>query len=191
VHLLSRYVGVMASLALGLILGGCGSGAVDAKPSTPPAPRGADPIAWMGVFCGGFGDVVAGNAELAKAQPSTPQKQKDALLKLADTTQQAFTNTASKLAQLGQPAVTNGKETQDSAISFFTTTAAAVGGQRAKLAAIDANDPNFEQKANQLASSANGNTTASQLQKATSNGELMAAFGKTPECQQLLTTATH
>jgi hypothetical protein len=181
----------MASLALGLTLGGCGSGAVDAKPSTPPAPQGANPIAWMGVFCGGFADVVARNAELAKAQPSTPQKQKDALLTLADTTQQAFTNTANKLIQLGQPAVANGKETQDSAVSFFTTTAAMVGDQRAKLAAIDTNDPDFEQKANQLAST-NGNTSAaSQLQKATSNGDLMAAFGKTPECQQLLTTATH
>lgn len=187
---LSRHGGVGTLLVLSLVVGGCGAANVHATPSTPPIPQGANPVAWAGAFCSGLGDVIAGQAEVAKTQPSTPQGQKDALLKLADTTQQSFTNTANKLTQLGPPAITNGKQTQNGAVSFFTTSAATVSDQRAKLAALDTNDPNFAQKANQLASP-NVDTAANRLQSVTSNGELMAAFGKAPECQRLLTTATH
>ena len=63
-------------------------------------------------------------------------------------------------------------------------------GHRAKLAALDVNDPSCTQKANQLASSGS-DTAATQLQKVTSNGELMAAFGKAAECRGLFGIATH
>ncbi|MGB6226684.1 MAG: hypothetical protein WBF76_15285, partial [Pseudonocardiaceae bacterium] len=91
-------------LALSLALGGCGSADVKPKPATP---QGANPVAWVGAFCSGLGEVIAGEAT-AKTQP-TPHGQKDELLKFADSTQQAFTNTAHKLTPLGQPAITNGK----------------------------------------------------------------------------------
>ena len=186
VYPVSRHVGVMALLVLSLTLGGCGSTNVRAKPSTTPAPQGANPVAWVGVLCSGLGEVIAG-AEAMTTEPSTPQGQKDGLLKLADTTQQAFTNTANKLTQLGPPAIANGNQSQNEATSFFTTTAAAVGDQRTKIAALNTNDPNFAQKAGQL-STLGGNATATQLQKLTTNNELIPAFGKAPECQRLLAT---
>jgi hypothetical protein len=141
----------------------------------------------MDVFCQGLGQVIDAGAAAAKP-PSTPQGEKDALLTLADTTQQAFVTTAQKLIQLGAPAITNGKQAQDSAVGFFTTAASAVADRRAKLAALDPTDPNFEQeKADQLA----GPDLGSQVQGLMSNNELAAAFGKAPQCQQLGATAGH
>lgn len=45
---------------------------------------------------------------------------------------------------------------------FFTTAAGTVGDQRAKLAALDAKDPNFLQKANHLAGPDLGAATSTQ-----------------------------
>jgi hypothetical protein len=179
-----RRVGVVVALSLGLALGGCGSADKTAKPA---APQGADPVVWMGAFCQGLGQVI-GAATAAANPPSTPQGEKEALLTLADSTHQAFTSTAEKLAQLGPPAITNGKQAQDSAVGFFTTAANAVADRRAKLAALDPDDPNFEQKkADQLA----GPDLGSQAQGLMSNNELTPAFGKASQCQQLSASGGH
>jgi hypothetical protein len=141
----------------------------------------------MGVFCQGLGQVIDAAAAAPKL-PSSPQGEKDALLTLADTTQQAFVTTAQKLTQLGAPGVTDGKQAQDSAVSFFTTAANAVADRRAKLAGLDPNAPDFEQKkAGQLA----GPDLGSQVQGLMSNNELVPAFSKAPQCQQLGATAGH
>ncbi|HEX4102205.1 MAG TPA: hypothetical protein VHY21_16965 [Pseudonocardiaceae bacterium] len=179
-------VGVVGLLALGLALGGCGSADIKAKPAVP---QGADPVAWVGSFCGGLGNVIAGESAIPKSPPN-PQAQKDGLLKFADVTQQAFSDTAHKLTQLGQPGITDGQKVQDTAVGFFTTAAATVGNQRAKLAALDAKDPNFVQKANSLAVPDLG-PDATQIQGLTSNKDLAPAFGKAPECLRLGATATH
>jgi hypothetical protein len=176
----------VALLALSLGLGGCGTAEVKSKPA---APQGSDPVAWVGAFCGGLGEVIAGAAATARSQP-TPQGQKDGLLKVADSTQQAFVNTARKLTLLGQPGITNGKQVQDTTVGFFTTAAATVGDRRTKLAALDANDPNFVQKSNTLAGPDLG-ATGTQLQGLTSNQELAPAFGAAPQCQRLGTTAAN
>ena len=178
-------IGVAVVLGLGLALGGCGSGGATAKPADTL--QGADPVAWMGVFCQGLGQVIdAGNA--AAKPPSTPQGEKDALLTLADTTQQAFTRTAQELTQLGAPGITDGKQAQDGAVGFFTTAANAIADRRTKLAALDPHDPNFEQKkAEQLT----GPDLGSQVQAVMSTNELAPAFGKAPQCQQLGATAGH
>ncbi len=180
-----RGIGVVVVLGLGLALGGCGSGGATAKPSAMPG--GADPVVWMGVFCQGLGQVIDAGAAAAKPT-STPQGEKDALLTLADSTQQAFTTTAQKLTQLGAPGIADGKQAQDNAVGFFTTAANAVADRRAKLAGLDPNDPNFEQeKADQLT----GPDLGSQVQGLLSNNELAPAFGKAPQCQQLGATAGH
>jgi hypothetical protein len=180
-----RRIGVAVVLGLSLALGGCGSGGATAKPSATP--QGADPVAWMGVFCQGLGQVIDAGAAAAKP-PSTPQGEKDALVTLADTTQQAFTTTAQKLTQLGAPGITDGKQAQDNAVGFFTTAASTIADRRAKLAALDPNDPNFEQKkVDQLT----GPDLGSQVQGVISNGELAPAFNKAPQCQQLGATAGH
>jgi hypothetical protein len=59
-------------------------------------------------------------------------------------------------------------------VGFFTTAAAAAGDQRMKLAALDLNDPNFAQKANQLADTDLGEA-ATQIQGLTGNEELRSA----------------
>jgi hypothetical protein len=76
----------------------------------------------MGVFCQGLGQVIEA-ASAAPTPASTSQGEKDALLTLADTTQQAFATTAQKLTQLGPPGITAGKQAQDNAVGFFTTAA--------------------------------------------------------------------
>jgi hypothetical protein len=133
-------------------------------------------------------EVIAGAAATAKSQP-TPQGQKG-LLKVADSTQQAFANTAHKLTQLGQPGIPNGTQVQDTTVGFFTTAAATVGDRRTKLAALDANDPNFVQKSNSLAAADLG-ATGTQLQGLTSNKELAPTFGAAAEYQRLGTTAAN
>jgi hypothetical protein len=174
---------VVVLLALGLGLGGCGSADVKAKPA---APQGADPAAWAGAFCSGLGDVITGVSAIAKSQPS-PQGQKDGLLEFSDVAQRAFSNTAQKLTQLGPPRITDGKKVQDTAVNFFTTAAATVSGQRAKLAALDAQDPDFVQKASHLAGPDLGGVS-SQMQELTSNKDLAPAFQAAPQCRQLSAT---
>ncbi|MDQ3762949.1 MAG: hypothetical protein M3460_15250 [Actinomycetota bacterium] len=166
-------------LALGLALTGCGSGD-DVKPA---APQGSDPTAWAGAFCGGLGEVIAGVAAIAKAQP-TPQGQKDGLLAFSDSVQRGFADTARKLEQLGPPGITNGKQVHDTAVNFFATTAETVGDQRDKLAALDANDPEFVQKASQLAGPDLSGASAT-MRDLTNNNELTPAFRAAPECQRL------
>jgi len=173
-------------VALGLALAGCGSADV---PSKPPAPQGADPVAWVSVVCGGLGEVVTGVSAIAKAQP-TPQGQKDGLLAFSDTIQRAFANTAFKLERLGQPRITEGKRMQDAAVGFFTSAAGTVGIQRARLAALDAKDPDFAQKASHLPGPDLG-AASGQIRELISNKELAPAFQVAPACQRLNTAGGH
>lgn len=168
---------VVVLLALGLTLSGCSS---DDKGT---APQGAEPVAWVGAFCTGLGDVIAGVGEITKSA-QTPQGQKDGLLAFSDTAQQAFTNTAGKLEQLGPPRIADGKQVHDAAVNFFSTAAGTVGTQRAKLAELDANDPEFLQKASQLAGP-DLSGASSQMKDLTNNQELAPAFGAAPECRAL------
>jgi hypothetical protein len=140
-------------------------------------------VVWVRAFCGGLGDVTVEPSAIAKVPP-TPQGQKDVLLEFSDTAQQAFAGTAHKLTQLGPPGITDGKQVQNIAVGFFTTAAGTMGDQRAKLAALDPNDPDFLQKASQLL---NLDAATAQLQGVTSNQELMPTFLAAPECQRLAT----
>lgn len=170
-------------LALGLALAGCGSG------DKPPAAtvKDSDPAAWVGTFCNGLGDVVAGAAALGKAQP-TAQSQKDALLAFADTSQQALVSTARRLDELGPPRITDGKRVHDTAVSFFNNAAGTVAGQRPKLAAVDPNAPDFVQQISKIPGPDLG-AASGQARELTSNSELMPLFRSAPECQRLNTAA--
>jgi hypothetical protein len=167
-------------VALGLALAGCGAAAVTPKPATP---QGADPAVWAGTLCGGLGEVIGGVSAIAKAQP-TPQGQKDGLLEFSDIAERAFADTAHKLQALGQPRVADSKRIQDAAVGFFTTAAGTIGGQRARLAALDAKDPDFVQKASHLAGP-DLDGASDQMRQLTSNKELAPAFQAAPACQRL------
>ncbi len=177
-----RCAGAVAVLALGLALTGCG-GSANVAPKPPAAPPGSDPVAWAGAFCGGLGEVIGGVSAMAKAQP-TPQGQKDGLLEFSDIAQRAFAGTAQKLQQLGAPRINDGKQIQDTAVGFFSNAAQTVGAQRTKLAGLDANDPDFVNKASHLAGPDLG-AASTQMQQLTSNKELAPAFRTAPQCQQL------
>ncbi|MGH3822800.1 MAG: hypothetical protein ACRDRA_08200 [Pseudonocardiaceae bacterium] len=144
-------------------------------------------MAWTGAFCGGLSDVIGGVSAIAKSA-ETPQGQKDGLLEFSDIAQRAFTNTAQELEQLGPPKITDGIRLQETAVSFFRTAAGTVGDQRAKLAALDASDPEFVQKASHLAGPDLSGASA-QMQGLTSNQELAPAFKAAPECQRLTADA--
>jgi hypothetical protein len=163
------------------------------RPSPPPSqptPRAqeSDPQLWAGVFCSGLADVINGVSVIANSD-SAPQSQKDGLLAFSDLAQHAFTTTALKLQQLGPPKITNGKTIQDAAVSFFATAAHTVTDQRSKLAALDANDPDFAQKASNLAGPDLGMASA-EMQSVITNQELAAAFSTAPECQRLSAAAS-
>lgn len=174
----------LLTVALTGALTGCGSGSSDAK---PPAPPSSDPVAWTGAFCGGLSDVISGVSAIAKSD-TTPQGQKDGLLEFSDIAQRAFTNTAQKLEKLGPPRITDGKHVQDTAVGFFTTAASTVGDQRAKLAALDAKDPDFVDKASHLAGP-DLSAASAQMKGLTSNPQLAPAFRDAPECKQLTAAA--
>ncbi|MGH3784613.1 MAG: hypothetical protein ACRDRO_29360 [Pseudonocardiaceae bacterium] len=178
----------VAVMALGLALTGCG-GSTNVAPKPPAAPPGSDPVAWAGTFCGGLGEVIGGVSAIAKAQP-TPQGQKDGLLEFSDIAQRAFANTAQKLQQLGPPRITDGKQVQDTAVGFFNNASQTVGAQRTKLAELDANDPDFVNKASHLAGPDLG-AASTQMHELTSNKELAPGFRTAPQCQQLSATAGH
>lgn len=169
-------------LALGLALAGCGSGDTKSDAKPPPTPQGADPVAWVGAFCGGLGKVITAAAALGTAQ-STPQGQKDGLLAFADSTRQAFTTTARELEQVGPPGITDGKKVHDTAVGFFTTAAGTVAIQREQIAELPANQ-DFANKAKALPGPDLGEASA-QMQELASDPQLAPAFGAAPECQQL------
>ncbi len=175
-------------LSLGLAVTGCGSSPSSDAKSATGSQQGSDPVAWTGAFCGGLGDVIGGVAAIAKSD-STPQSQKDGLLAFSDIAQRAFTNTARKLENLGPPKITDGKKIQDTAVGFFHTAAGTVGDQRAKLAALDAKDPDFVKKAGSLAGP-DLTAASAQMQGLTTNQELAPAFRSAPECQKLSAAAT-
>lgn len=178
----------VAVLALALALTGCG-GSANVAPKPPAAPPGSDPVAWAGTFCGGLGEVIGGVSAIAKAQP-TPQGQKDGLLEFSDIAQRAFASTAQNLQKLGPPRISNGKQVQDTAVSFFSNASQTVGAQRTKLAGLDANDPDFVNKASHLAGPDLG-AASTQMQQLTSNKELAPGFRTAPQCQQLSAAAGH
>ena len=174
-------------MAFAFALAGCGSAEVTPKPAA--APQGSDPAVWAGTLCGGLGEVISGVSAIANAQP-TPQGQKDGLLQFSDIAQRAFADTAHKLEALGQPRIADSKRIQDAAVGFFTTAAGTIGGQRARLAALDAKDPDFVQKASHLAGP-DLDGASIQMRQLTSNKELAPAFAAAPACQRLGAAAGH
>lgn len=189
----SRRQSGVVILALVLALTGCGSGDVKSPPGDVKSPPGdakpagptgtADPVAWVGAFCGGLSAVITGASALGTAQ-TTPQGQKEALLAFADNSQRAMADTARNLDQVGPPKITDGKRIHDGVVSFFKTSAESVAGQRSKLAQLDPNDPEFAQKLSQVAGPDLG-AAATQVQQLGSNQELVPAFRSSPECKQL------
>ena len=177
------------AIAVGVALAGCSSTASTAKTAAPHG-QGANPVAWVGEYCSGLAEVVTAQAEAAK-MPATPQGHKDGLIMVADAAQQAFTNVAHHLTQLGPPAITNGTRVQDTMVGFFTTAAATVGDRRARLTALDANDPNFAQKADQQLSGPDLSAATTQMQGLSNNHDLASAFNTAPQCQRLRDTAMH
>lgn len=152
--------------------------------------QGANPTAWIGTFCAGIGEENATSIPSPQS-PLTAQDTRNELLQFLGTLQQGFTTTANKLTQLGPPAVTGGKQAQDIAVGFFTTMASIYSDHRAKLAALDENDPDLEQKVTQLMpGAADFNETSTQLNEVTNNQELGIAFINAPECRQLVSAPT-
>jgi hypothetical protein len=155
--------------------------------SQQPKVQGSNPVARTDVFCGGLADVISAASEAGStSSDSSPQGQKDALLAFSGTAQYAFSNTAQKLKQLGAPAITDGKKVQDTAVGFFTTAAGMTADQRAQLAGLDANDPDFVQKVGHLPGPDLGAASA-QMRALTSNEELKPAFKSAQQCRRLAT----
>ncbi len=178
-----RRSGVVIS-ALVLALAGCSSGdAQDSGDATPAPPKGSDPVAWVGAFCGGLSGVITGAAAIGQAE-ATPEGQKNGLLAFADSSQRAMADTARNLEEVGSPGINDGERIHDTVVIFFKTAADSVAGQRDKLAELDPNDPEFVQKLSQLSGPDLGAASA-QVQQLTSNQELVPAFRASPECQQL------
>jgi hypothetical protein len=188
-----RPIGVVI-LALVLALAGCSSGdsgnanggaqdSGDSGAAKPAPPKGAEPVAWVGAFCSGLSEVIVGATALGKAE-TTPQGQKDGLLAFADSSQRAMSETARKLEQVGSPGIADGQRIHDTVVGFFKAAGESIADQRAKLAELDPNDPQFGQNLSRLAgpdlSAASG-----QVQQLTSNPELLPAFRASPQCQQL------
>ena len=170
-------------LFFGLVLAGCGGPQASQPTAAPP---GADPKVWTGTLCSGISEVIGGLAAFAK-QSDSPQGRKDGLLAFSENAQRAFASTARKLQQLGPPWIADGKQVQDTAVNVVTSAARTVGEQRTKLAALDANDPDFVQKATHLPGPDLGDLGAvsAQMQQLTANKELEPAFQAAPECQRL------
>lgn len=172
---------VVLSVVLGIALVGCGSSDNDTDAEQGDA--GSDPVAWVGKFCGGVGEVLNGAAALREPQPD-PQAQKDALLGFIDNTQKAMNTAADQLRKLGPPAVPNGQQVHDTAVGFFASTAETVIGQRERLEALDPQAPDFYEQLSQLPQP-DLQAVSNQAQQLTGNPDLAPAFREAPECRQL------
>ncbi|MGH3797326.1 MAG: hypothetical protein ACRDSP_20825 [Pseudonocardiaceae bacterium] len=172
-------------LVLGIALAGCGSGGTSQQAGAPTGPplKGADPKAWVGVFCDGIGAVAAGGSILQQQQ-TTSQSQKDTLIRFIDSTQQAMNTAAAKLLHLGPPAITGGQQVQNTAVNFFATGAQKVAAPRDQLSALDANAPDFYAKVNALPAP-DLQSVAAQAQALLGNRALEPYRLASPECQRV------
>lgn len=167
-----RRSGPVLLLTLGMALAGCGSG--DSQ---------SEPTAWVGAFCGGIGDVLRSASALSQKQP-TPEAEKENLLRFADNAQQAMSNTAGKLGELGPPKIPNGQQVHDTAVNFFNSTAKSVADQRSALDKLDAAAPDFRAKMAQI-TRPDLQATGQQAAMLIGNRDLSPAFKSAPECKQL------
>ena len=127
--------------------------------------------------------MIAAASTIKKATPGIPQDTKDGILQFLDSAQQGLINAIHKLTQLGPPGTSEGKQAQENVVAFLTTAAGKIGDQRAKAAALDANDPHFGENVCQL-----NLLDLGQPIEPTGVGndqELMHAFLAAPECQRL------
>lgn len=154
------------------------------RPSNPVRVPGVDLAIWASTYCGGVHDVIAAASAMSEWSP-TPQDAQNDILHFLDTAQQAFTNTVHKLTQLGPPGITGGEQAQKDAVGFLNDSAKKVGDQRAQLAALDANDPDFEEKVSQIFSLDPDVDTQLQLPEVVNDQELALAGLAATECQRL------
>jgi hypothetical protein len=179
-----RRSGAGVLLVLGVTLAGCGSG--EAEP-TGRGTDGSDPVAWVGAFCGGIGEVL-GKADTLRDAPDA-QAQKQALLSYIDGTAQALRATGDRLTELGPPKIADGRRVHDAAVKVVDSVADAVVGPRAQLEALDPSAPDFAEKMAQIPGP-DLSPVAAQVQALQGNAELAEARAAAPECQQLGAAAT-
>lgn len=163
------------------------------RPSRSAPVQGSNSAVWVSTFCGGLNDENAASSALSQSPQSlsTAVDVRNEMLQYLDTVEQALATTAHKLTQLGAPRVAGGQQVQDNAVGFFTTTANTFGDHRAKIAALDVNDPDLAQKASQLMPGPSDlSATGAQLNEVTNNQELASAFFAAPECQRLASPPT-
>ncbi len=147
----------------------------------------------MSTFCGGLNDENTATSVFSQSPQSlsTAVDVTNELLQFLDNVEQALATTADKLTQLGPPEVTGGQQVQDNAVGFFTTAASTFSDHRAKIAALDVNDPDLAQKASQLKPGPSDlSATGAQLNEVTNNQELASVFVAARECQRLATSPT-
>ncbi len=183
----ARHLTAAAALALGLTVAGCGSQDQAAKPVADGRPA-AEPVAWAGAVCGGLGEVISSAAELGAA-PSDPQAHKEALLAFADSLRASLDATVGELEQLGAPDVPDGAQTQQIVLDFFGSAAEATATQREKLAALDPEAADFEQRLGEIVASGATSELDGRMSEVTSKPELASAFQQAPECRQMAAAA--
>ncbi|MQA14387.1 MAG: hypothetical protein GEV09_09490 [Pseudonocardiaceae bacterium] len=138
-----------ATAILAMLVTGCGG--QPAPPQPPPsasaAASGADPVRWADAYCSGIGGAV--EAALGLADPGARidnAAKKQALLGYLEAAQAAYREAATRLEQLGPPAVAAGQQRQRAALEFYRGSLRAVQDQAERLAALDPAAPDFAQR---------------------------------------------
>ncbi|ONI81868.1 hypothetical protein ALI22I_37360 [Saccharothrix sp. ALI-22-I] len=136
-----RLLPLVAATALVVTLAGCGSGGDSAAPTTSTVPSDAPAVVYMDKVCTAISSYTAAPKTPPPLEGSDPAKRKADMAVYMGQMADAFTQTATKLREVGPSPVPGGDEQVEKMAATFTDIAKNFSDSKAAIEAADANDP--------------------------------------------------
>ncbi|WP_157984573.1 hypothetical protein [Lentzea terrae] len=185
---------IAACAGVALAVTGCSGGAAPstqtAAPTTTTTAPAADPVKWVGTFCGGTTPVLAGGGELTSivtANAGNPAALKEGVLKVLDGGAKSLAESAKKLTDVGAPAP-EAKPLNDELVKLFSDGAAESQAIAEQVRKLDATAPDFMAQIQKLGAAATGPAKLSAaIAKLDADPKSKDALAKAPECVEMRT----
>ncbi|WP_158848141.1 hypothetical protein [Saccharothrix deserti] len=181
-----RLLPLVAAAALVVAVAGCGSGGDSAPPTSPSAPSDAPAVAYMDKVCTAVAAFTAVPKTPPKLDANDPAKLKADMAVYMGQMADAFSQTATKLREVGPSPMPGGTEQVEKMAVTFTDIAKNFTDAKAAIEAADANDPvGGLQAAGEAITRLND--FVEPLKQLEASPELSAAAEQAASCQNLTT----
>lgn len=187
---------IAACAGVALAVTGCSGSAApstqSAAPTTPTSTSApaADPVKWVGTFCGGTTPVLAGAGELTSlvaTNAGNPAVLKEGLLKVLGSGAKSLADAEQNLKDAGAPGP-EAKALHDEMVKLFGDGAKEYQAAAEQVSKLDASAPDFMAQVQKLAAGATGPAKLSaQIAKLDADPKLKEVVAKAPECTEMRT----